>query len=301
VAAESHFDQAIYRLAQYRPFNEGGRDIEAALGDLVVAAGVVEGQGFDSLAACAAAIATLWGLEVEIDELRDVVDHLVEDGQAVREGGGLALTETAIAQQKAVADQSEAVEADAMADWRAAITAEVADLSQEEWDALCLDLRAWIGNVISRHGVESALILYPENPRAQEVFDSIEQIGLSFLPTHGNRVDDMRDWAFQQFVRSPTAAQRTYLAGLLNTAFYLTVLTLDPQGSQLVQEQVTGQRVYLDTNFIYALLGLGVTATQTLSAARLVVVPRHVVHPALLGGWRCRSPSNKEEPDEAPR
>jgi len=35
--------------------------------------------------------------------------------------------------------------------------------------------------------------------------------------------------------------------------------------------------------------------------SRLGVVPKHVVHPDLLGGWRCRSPSNKEEPDEAPR
>jgi hypothetical protein len=40
---------------------------------------------------------------------------------------------------------------------------------------------------------------------------------------------------------------------------------------------------------------------EVLGFSDLVVVPRHVVHPDLLGGWRCRSPSNKEEPDEAPR
>jgi Resolvase, N terminal domain len=34
---------------------------------------------------------------------------------------------------------------------------------------------------------------------------------------------------------------------------------------------------------------------------RLAVEPEHVVHPALLGGWRCQSPSTKEEPDEAAR
>ncbi len=42
------------------------------------------------------------------------------------------------------------------------------------------------------------------------------------------------------------------------------------------------------------------TVSEDLMAA-LAVVPSHVVHPDLLGGWRCRSPSNKEEPDEAPR
>lgn len=282
---EPKFDQAIYRLAQYRPFNNGGRDVAAALGDLVLSAAVVEGSGFGSLAACATAISTLWGLKVETDELREVVDRLVEDGLAERQGGGLVLTKAAIARQEQVAVESEAIEADAMADWRATIAAQVPDLSKGEWDELCTDLRSWLGQVISRHGVESALILYPENPRAQEVFDSIEQIGLSFLPTHGDRVDQMRDWAFQQFVRSPTAAQRTYLAGLLNTSFYLTVLTLDPQASQLVQEQVTGQRVYLDTNFIYALLGLGVTATETLSAARLVELTQGMGYELAVTQW----------------
>jgi hypothetical protein len=78
----------------------------------VVAAAVVEGSGFDSLAACATAISTLWGLKVEIDELREVVDRLVEDGFAERQGGGLVLSREAIAHQEQVAMESEAIEAD---------------------------------------------------------------------------------------------------------------------------------------------------------------------------------------------
>jgi hypothetical protein len=33
----------------------------------------------------------------------------------------------------------------------------------------------------------------------------------------------------------------------------------------------------------------------------LGVEPEHVVHPVLLGGWWCQSPSPKEEPDETAR
>lgn len=73
---------------------------------------MVEGSGFDSLAACATAISTLWGLKVEIDELREVVDRLVEDGFAERQGGGLVLSREAIAHQEQVAMESEAIEAD---------------------------------------------------------------------------------------------------------------------------------------------------------------------------------------------
>jgi hypothetical protein len=279
------FDQAIYRLSQYRPFNEEGRDIDAAIHDLVMAAAVVEGDGFSSLQACADAIEMLWHLEVEIDELRSVVDEMVESGEAVRDGARIVLSKDAIAKQNNVAAESEAVEEEAFSDWRLRVLQEVPDLADAEWEALCSDLHAWLGAVISRHGVESALILYPENPKAKEVFDSIEDLGLNFLPSRSGRVRDMRDWAFQQFVRSPTNSQRIYLASLLNTAFYMTVLTLDPSASNLVQEQISGQRVYLDTNFIYALLGLGVTAKETLSAARLIELTHGLGYQLAVTQW----------------
>ena len=47
--------------------------------------------------------------------------------------------------------------------------------------------------------------------------------------------------------------------------------------------------------------GGAASRNPTRTHSPLDVVPKHVVHPDLLGGWRCRSPSNKEEPDEAPR
>jgi hypothetical protein len=277
--------QAIYRLAQYRPFDEGGRDISAAIRDLVLASAAVEGAGFASLQACADAIKTLWGLEVEIDELRAVVKKLADDGLVLRTNGGFDLTPGARTQQEKLAEEGQAVETHAFQDWRASIAKEVSDLSDEEWNQLCQDFNAWLGRVISRHGVESALILYPENPRAQQVFDSIEELGLRFLPDRQNRVDKIRDWAFQQFVKSPSPSQRTYLASLLNTSFYMTVLTLDPQASHLLQEKVGGQRIYLDTNFIYSLLGLGVTASEAISAARLIELTQGVGYELAVTKW----------------
>jgi hypothetical protein len=277
--------QAIYRLAQYRPFDEGGRDVSAAIRDLLLASAAVEGAGFASLQACADAIKTLWGLEVEIDELRAVVKKLSDDGLVLRTNGGFDLTPGARAKQEKLAEEGEAVETHAFQDWRTSVAKEVPDLTEEEWGQLCQDFTNWLGHVISRHGVESALILYPENPRAQQVFDSIEDLGLRFLPDRQSRVDKIRDWAFQQFVKSPSPSQRTYLASLLNTSFYMTVLTLDPQASHLLQEKVEGQRVYLDTNFIYSLLGLGVTASEAISAARLIELTQGVGYELAVTRW----------------
>ena len=42
------------------------------------------------------------------------------------------------------------------------------------------DFDAWLKQVIARHGVEVAWLLYPEEPRAQEMYAGLESIGLTF-------------------------------------------------------------------------------------------------------------------------
>jgi hypothetical protein len=57
-------------------------------------------------------------------------------------------------------------------------------------------------------------------------------------------------------MRTPTEAQRAFLSQNLNTGYFWTVLSIDPEGARLVQDIAAGQRVYLDTNFLFRLLGI---------------------------------------------
>lgn len=59
----------------------------------------------------------------------------------------------------------------------------------------------------------------------------------------------------------------------MNTAFYLTVLTLDPEAKALAQARAQGRRIYLDTNYLYAVLGKA-TATEVASAHRLLALTK---------------------------
>src|SRR5262249_24776 len=96
-----------------------------------------------------------------------------------------------------------------------------------------------------------------------------------------------RDRAFQLFVRQPTQSQRLHLAGLLNTSFYVTVLTLDSEGSRLLQDRVSGHRVYLDTNVLYCVLGLG-KATEVLATNRLLELTRNLGYELAVTPWTIR-------------
>lgn len=283
--ASSDFNQAVRRLAQYRPFDQHGEDVAAAVGELMLASAAVQDGGFESLAACQRGIQGLWGIDVEIDELRTVAEQLDARGLVHRDRGGFTLTSEAVEELERRERESEEVERTAIVEWTTAVRGQFPDLTDDDLTVLTEDLGLWLSQVIARHGVESALVLYPENPRAQEFFNAIEQMPLAFLPEREGRCGEIRDWALQLFVRAPTPAQRTYLAGLLNTAFHMTVLTLDPEAGRAVQERVTGHRVYLDTNVIYALIGLSDSAMETVSVGRLLEMTRGLGYELAVTSW----------------
>ena len=70
-------------------------------------------------------------------------------------------------------------------------------------------------------------------------------------------------------VREPTPARGEFLGRLLNTGVYLTVLTLDPRARQLAQAEISKVTLYLDTNFLYAVLGAG-GPTEAFGAKRML-------------------------------
>lgn len=269
------FDEKVRRLAQYRPFDHDGARLQGAIRGLIFGAAVIDSARFDSLASCQEALRVLWTLDFEIEEIRAVVDAMVEDGLCERIGGGFCLTDELIEQVKAAAAQAEEVETNALAEWELSVRVTAPDLTEKDFVCLREDLALWIARIVSRHGVESALLLYPEQDRAQQLMAEVESIGLQFLPTREARVASIRARVLREFVRNPTQNQRIYLAHRLTAAFELTVLTLDPEASHLVERQFTGHRVYMDTNFLYAILGFSPPA-ESLAAHRLLTLTKQL-------------------------
>jgi hypothetical protein len=262
-------DGGVRRLAQYRPFERGGLDLRAVLHDLVIAVAALEGGEVESLLSCRKAFDDCWGVVVEVDELRPVVEGLIDAGLAEKSGQGFRLSPALLAELEQKANTSQKAEDRAFREWKLAVQQAHPTLSDNEVDVLQGDLREWLHLIITRHGAEAALMLYPEEERAREFFDAIDAQGFEALPQRDAGLLAAREQALPLFVRQPTPEQRTFLAGLLNTTFYMTVLTIDPGARQLVEEQLRGHIVYLDTNFLYAVLGAA-PIDEVYSARRLV-------------------------------
>jgi predicted nucleic acid-binding protein len=277
-------DMSVRRLAQYRPFAHAGVDAKAAVGDLVTAAIVESGGSVASLGECRDTCQTLWGLDVELDEVRSAVAGLVREGRLQKDGATYELTEAARAEIDVTLSQSSEIEMEALRDWESRLRETWPLLSDDEMSALRSDLDAWLKQVIARHGVEAAMLLYPEEPRAQEMFAALERIGLDFLPERPKDLETIREQALLLFVRQPSDRQRIFLSTLLNTSYVMTVLSLDPEARELVREVSAGQRVYLDTNMIYRLLNLQ-TPRSFLSTRRLLDLTRELGYDVVVTPW----------------
>ncbi len=285
---------SVARLAQYRPFEHDGLDARAALIDLVLAAALEADGQVPSLRECQENCKTLWGLEVEIDELREVLEGLVDTGRMTRTNGHFTLAEPAADELAERVRSSSAIERQAFEDWEIALRSLNAGLTNDDVSALRTDLTGWLQRLIARHGVESALILYPEMPRAQQLFAEIEREGLDFLPRRDGRVGEIREQALYLFVRQPTEAQRTLLATLLNTSYFLTILSLDPSAGALVQELTRGQRIYLDTNFVYRVLNLQ-GPRLFLSSRRVLELTQQLGYETAVTPWTVKELTNSLE------
>ena len=263
----------VRRLAQYRPFDRGGLDLQAVLHDLVVALAALNDGTVGSLLHCRKDFQDVWGLVVEVDELRPVFERLVTQGSAKKHGKGIRLSSTVLAELKSRADESEQTEARAMKEWEAEVRRMQPGLSDEDMAALRADLRQWLEAIIARHGAEAAMMLYPEQDRARRFFAAVDGRAFESLPERADELAALRERALPTFIRASTPDQRQHLANLLNTGFYMTVLTIDPAARELVQEQLRGRRIYLDTNFLYAILGAA-RAEEVYSARRLLELTR---------------------------
>lgn len=271
-------------LAPYAPFEDGSAGMAAVHDDLVTVACHITDGGFANLENCRVFIEGQWHVELELAEVRDARDRLRAAGHLNQDGAQLALTPVIHAQLDARRERWEAAEALALEDWEVALRSEFTWLTTEDVHSLRADLRPWLDRVISQHGADGGFLLYPENPRAAALVDSLADLDLSFLPACRDQLAEVRTAAFRLFVREPTLSQREFLGRLLNTGFYATVLSLDPRAQELARQEASGTVLYFDTNFLYGLLGVG-GASEAFAAKRLVELCRELGMSLRVSPW----------------
>lgn len=229
----SNIDQdalTIRRLNQYRPFERGGASAREAQEDLLLAVLAEAGSEIATVGLCSTAIKTLWGIELDDVETARAMSVLIGEQRVERDEDGYRLTADECARLELVAAESDASTSTAITEWRAYLLEQWPGLDPAQLDRMERDLTRFLHFVVARHGAEATLALYPEDAQAEQRYADLEALGFAVLDPAEAEIEHIGDGAISHFVRRPSESQRAYLAQVLTTGYFMSVLSID--GSQ---------------------------------------------------------------------
>ncbi len=261
---------------------------------LILAAAHENDGRLGSFVECREICQAMWGLELEIDEISIAVGQLVDDGQLLDEGTHLRLSSSSSDEVAMRVRTSTELEATAFSEWEIAVRRMMPSLGHQQMMQLQEDLTVWIRQVIVEHGMEAALVLYPEHEPFKARLDAIWNSGFEFLPARDPQTMLERPTALRAFLDRMTSIQRHYFHDLVTTSYFVSGITLEPATLVKIHGLLSGQRLYLDTNVVYSLLKL--------DGPRAYAKTRRVVELSRQLGYRvCVTPWTVTEMKESVR
>src|SRR5690606_10582120 len=122
-------------------------------------------------------------------------------------------------------------------------------------DILETDLRDYIYRLTSLSSAESVLLYYANHSEIDKLISTLDVESLDqVLPKRNPLLKQIRSEVLPAFFRTADKERKTFIDSLLQSIFILHMIQLDPKCSALVQAQVVGGTIYLDTNFLFRLL-----------------------------------------------
>jgi hypothetical protein len=133
-----------------------------------------------------------------------------------------------------------------------------------------------MASAFKRHGAETVLLLDPANPVRTEIRDTLSTYLDDAVKAHCD--DITRETAFRLitgfFTDSPANRTR-YIAQLLDGTFTYYAITVDQFAATYLKEGIAPLSLFLDTNFIFAILDLNDNPLKDVSLELLEVVKKH--------------------------
>lgn len=147
-------------------------------------------------------------------------------------------------------------------------------LKTSELDLLQRDLETYTVRLFERHGLECTRLLYCGEPEIHGFIEASKEYLLRALPSHNPRVDRIRAYEIPAFFERATPKRKTYIAELLDATFLHYQLMVDKKVDRIVQHELQGKTLYIDTNVIYRLLGFHGKGTRS-AISELIELSKH--------------------------
>jgi hypothetical protein len=204
------------------------------------------------------ALNSVFGLKFAEATIQSSIDRKLTNRQLLRDRVSKRLTlEPGVRREvEAHINTAERLEKEVRDEWFSSLDTEepLTPAEQEElWDGL----RSYMARAFQRHGIETMVLLDPSQPVSDESKDNLSTyleeatIKCCKQVPHESAIK----WISQFFVDA-TPLRTKYIAQLLDGTFTYFALTIDDATSTYLKEGIRDLSLFLDTNFIFALLNL---------------------------------------------
>ena len=198
-----------------------------------------------------------FGLKLDASLVQSALDNLMARSQIARHQGIYRASEESVAEMERRVAAADALETQVREQWMEGISDVFhIDLSAHR-QQLWLTLRSYLGKSFQRHGIETVRLLSPdiqEGDILQTRLSTYLDRAVDEIP--GALPKDQVVPCIKAFFMTLTPERTKYLAQLLDGTFTFFALTVDQATSAYLSHSISRLDLFLDTNFIFDLLGL---------------------------------------------
>jgi len=115
--------------------------------------------------------------------------------------------------------------------------------------------KEFLSTIMLRHGIECVNLLYPDESKAQKWLESVKGSIIDNLPKVESYIDAVIKIEIPDFFLKQNERRVKYLNQLFNSSFLWHLVQVDEKCSSLFKNVTSGQRLFLDNNVLYNLVG----------------------------------------------
>jgi flagellar biosynthesis GTPase FlhF len=222
-----------------------------------------------------AALVRCYGVRLDPTDFEASISRLIQRGALVSEhgAGGLLLSPKSRAEQQQRLADANALEQKVKVQWCESLKTSFQTWNDQIADELWECLQLYLTRLFRRHGAQAALVASGQRFEDAELDTSIGDI-LTNAISEGCRTIDKAAAraALDAFFKEQTPEKARYIAQLLDGTFSFYTLFTDEATQAYLKRAIPQITVFLDTNFLFGVLGLHDNPQNEVSVELVTIV-----------------------------
>jgi len=202
-------------------------------------------------------------ISIEFDEAKAALKRLISKNLVINNSGNLSLEVCHRASLQKIAKEKINQEIEILNKLESHIKKQNSELPASDLEIIKNDFRLFLTNFFLISGAEAVQLIYGNPKEIGELVGKIQRKNIfELLPSRSEIIKKIEQKEFYEFVNLLSAEEKVYLQDLLDASLQYFTITVDKKCEALLIADFEGWNLFVDTNFIYNLLGLNDTLSS---------------------------------------